>query len=148
MGRRQKWSGRDLIVMANATKPLTGLSDADDAVIVERMNPLFQGSHLDLTGENGVHVADERRSLKITLKFKIGATATLRYLDGIIAAGEPLLTLTGRNLGSDTSAFYGNDVALVNDGQWGGGMNPVEPTFEFTAIEGDQVHGGQRVYPV
>lgn len=148
MPRRQKWSGRDLIIMANKTMPLTGLSDADDAVIVERMQPRFEDPHMDLTGENGVQVKNNSRNVRITIKFKIGATASLQYMDAVNLAGEPLVSLTGRNLGSTTSAFYANDVALADDGQWGGGKNPVEPTFIFTGIEGEITHGGQRVLPV
>lgn len=148
MARRQQWSGRDLIVMANKTVPLKGLSDADDAVIVERMNPLYEEPHLDLYGENGVHVKNNVNAIRITLKFKVGATVALAFLDSIIKGGQPLISLTGRNLGSDTSAFLGYNVALVSDGQWGGGKNPVEPTFGFTATDGDITHGGQRILPV
>lgn len=145
---RQTWSGRDLIIMANKTFPLKGLSDADDAVIVEDVNPLFQDPHFDLTGENAVHVADETEGIRITLKFKIGATASLTYLDGIKKTRTPLVQMTGKNAGSDTSAFWGENVALTNRGQWGGGKNPVEPTFTFVATKGDFNHGGQRVLPV
>jgi hypothetical protein len=147
MPSRQQWSGRDIVITGDGL-PFRGLSEADDAVTVEYIEPLYHDSVVDRNGDNGVHVENPKRKLRIQLKFMVGATADLARMHAQIELRKPFVTFNGRNLGSSTSAFTASNVAIKTVGQWSGSNKPMEVTFELEATKGQIIHGGQRVYGV
>ena len=142
----REYSARDVVVTINTgvvALPLTGLSDADDAVTVDYNEDQYGDPDMDMYG-NGTHVLNLNKSGTIVLKVKQSAVADLALLDAIATAKKPVLMITGADLSTMGSAFRGESCALARTPSWARGKRPGETVWTFKPIKLSVSHKGQR----
>lgn len=142
----REYSARDVVVTINTgvvALPLTGLSDADDAVMVEFSEDQYGDPDMDMYG-NGTHVLNLNKMGTIVLKVKQSAVADLAMLNAIAAAEKPVPMIMGSDLSTMGASFRGDSCALAKTPSWARGKRPGETTWTFKAIRLSVTQAGQR----
>lgn len=144
---KQQWRGSDLtaqLIFSTGPAPLRNIADTDDALVVTFKNPRAMEPKNDLNGVGGVHVINEETNISIQIRFEVGATASIAFLNNMLLQKIQARAFTAQNQGSNFARVVAENVVVEDSGPWGGGKNPSQIQFMLSAIRGTITYGGQR----